>query len=389
MKIFYDSQIFTTQPYGGISNYFVQLIEQASKSGNDICLPIMQTDNVHLHECTYLKNKLIEKGDFKKPGLHWYTNKKFRGKKFLEVALESAGLVKSNRGLCIDYLKNGDFDIVHPTYYSPYFLDYLNGKPFVITVYDMIHEILSENFPQNVTTVHKKKVVEKASRIITISESTKIDLHKIFGVPEKKITVVHLATSIHKVNTTGIEVAVPEKFLLFTGQRDNHKNFERLLKAYKKVTEKDSEVYLVCTANKFTKNELELIRKLKITDKVIHIFSNSQTLKILYGKAIAFVFPSLYEGFGLPVLEAFACGCPAVLSNTSSLPEVGKDAAVYFDPYSEDSIEDAISTVLRDYELQIKLKNAGFKRVNDFSWEETTRKTIEVYNDIFTPLQKK
>ena len=164
MKILYDHQIFTTQKYGGISRYFYELISILN------CEENMQT-NIPLNVSNnhYLANKNLV--NF----FNFFPNKEFRGKFRLMMEWNKRGVIQE--------IKKQNFDIFHPTYYDPYFLKYIDEKPFVLTVYDMIHEKFSDFFPQNDKTSHYKKLlVEKASRIIAISYSTKQDLIDIFGI---------------------------------------------------------------------------------------------------------------------------------------------------------------------------------------------------------------
>lgn len=382
MKIFYDHQIFTYQAYGGISNYFVQLISEVLHSGNEICLPIMQTDNTFMHENSFLKNHLIKNGNFKKPKIHWYTNKRYRGKKRIVDALEMFGLIKSNEGLCREYLQYEQFDIMHPTYFDPYFLQYLGNRPFVLTIYDMINELFPK-LRQDKIAKNKKILANKASMIFAISESTKNDIIKILDIEPEKIKVIHLATSMQDIELTECDLNVPEKFILFTGERGNYKNFYKFINACSSVLIEFG-LHLVCTANKFSKSELKQFDDLGIEDRVVHVTANSKILKHLYTKASLFVFPSLCEGFGIPVLEAFACGCPVALSNKSSLPEVGGDAAVYFDPDSEEYINHTIHTILKDEEKRKYLIKKGYEQAKKFSWAKTAMESMNAYREIIT-----
>jgi glycosyltransferase involved in cell wall biosynthesis len=169
-----------------------------------------------------------------------------------------------------------------------------------------------------------------------------------------------------------------EKYLLFTGNRGGYKNFDLFIKAVAPLLKK-YDLRLICTARPFDKKETDLIEYLDIGNSVICRLVSEEELIALYARATAFVFPSLYEGFGIPVLEAFAAGCPAILSNTSSLPEVGGNGAVYFDPYSIDDIRTAIERVITSETLQKELIEKGKEQVKNFSWEKCARETMNVY----------
>ena len=142
-------------------------------------------------------------------------------------------------------------------------------------------------------------------------------------------------------------------------------------------------VKLVCAGGRgFSDEETEIINQMRISNYVEHKEVNDEILSELYSNALCFVFPSLYEGFGIPVLEAFSCKCPCVLSNTSSLPEVAGDAAVYFDPSDKDSIIYAIECVLVNQSLQQELIEKGTQRLKSFSWSKMKNNTFEVYKKL-------
>ncbi len=379
MKILYDPQIFSTQKYGGISNYFVQIISGVMQYGNDVCLPLWFTENEYIHENIILKNELINKNYLKKPNGKPLFNT-FRGKRAITRALAKIGLTNYNEKYCINYLKKGDFDLLHPTYYNPYFYQYLEGKPFVLTIYDMTHELYPDNFVSSKTSINKKYLAQKASKIIAISESTKRDAVKILGIEPDKIKVIHLASSFN-VSARKTDISLPEKYILFTGQRGGFKNFNRFICACAPVI-KNTDISVVCTYVKFTDEELGLFDKLQIKERMIHYPANNEILQILYSNALFFIFPSLNEGFGLPVLEAFSCGCPVVLSDRSSFPEVAGTAGIYFDPTNEDSIRAVINQVLQDKELRRNMVQAGYEQQKLFTWEKTIQDTVKLYNTV-------
>jgi glycosyltransferase involved in cell wall biosynthesis len=165
------------------------------------------------------------------------------------------------------------------------------------------------------------------------------------------------------------------------GSRGGYKNFNIFIKAIALLLIQ-YDFKLICTGSPFSKNETDLFQYLNIDDRIICRLVSDEELYSLYAKATAFVFPSLYEGFGIPVLEAFATGCPAILSNTSSLPEIGDDGAVYFVPYSIDDMRRVIEKVITSKTLQNKLIKNGKKPRKKFSWEKCARETMNVYEMI-------
>jgi glycosyltransferase involved in cell wall biosynthesis len=371
MKVLYDHQVFEYQNIGGISRYFVELI----KHNPTARLSLRYSDNVYLNDMYFKKYNLLpidygyddfmQKYSFrgKKRLFHFY-NRFFKGN-------------KTNLELSMEKIKDSDFDVFHPTYYNPYFLKYLGTKPFVLTVHDMIHELFPKYFSlDDVAIVNKKKLIHKANKIIAISENTRQDILKFYPEAENKIKVIYHCFS----STILVNDKKKENYLLFTGSRSGYKNFDLFVQAVAPLLLQYN-INLVCTGYGFSQQEIDLFEGLHIADKVTCQFVTDEVLSELYTKAIAFVFPSLYEGFGFPVLEAFAAGCPAILSNTSSLLEIGGEAAIYFDPYSIQNMRSTIEKVLTSPSLQEQLSCKGKNQIKKFSWEKTANQTYNVYQE--------
>ncbi len=392
MKILYESQIFTAQPFGGISNYFVLLMEGIIKSGNEILLPIQETNNKHLLGKPFLTDYLKSRKCFYKDTLNsLIINSQFKYRYQLLNLLEFFKLLKTNERLSKQYLKNDTFDIVHPTYYNPYFLKYIENKrtPFVVTIYDMIHELFPQYYSNDRETIKfKQKLAEKAIRIIAISENTKKDVIRFLGIDEKKIDVVYLSTDFESINFECCTTKLPDKYLLFTGDRIGYKNFDRFIKACAPILREKS-IYLICTGKKFSSDELTVFSSLNIKDKVVHFFADPILLKKLYSNALLFVFPSMYEGFGIPVLEAFASGCPIAMSNVSSLPEIGGDAVIYFNPLSEEEIYSTINSIAFNNDLKKSLIESGYKKLKEYTIDKMVNGTLNVYKKAISECKQK
>jgi glycosyltransferase involved in cell wall biosynthesis len=368
MNILYDHQVFEFQNIGGISRYFAELIKRSLSAQ----LSLKYSDNIYLQDTYFKRFNLLPKDYEYAKFLPGYN---FRGKGRLFRYYNRFILGnKSNMELSKMAIKKMDFEVFHPTYYDPYFLHYLNGKPFMLTVHDMIHELFPNFFVGNIISQNKKILIEKANGIITISETTKNDLLKFYPDVENKIKVIYLGFSSEIIT----EHKTKENYLLFTGSRGGYKNFDLFVKAVAPLLNKYN-LRLICTGHPFDKKEMDLFECLDISSRVICRLVSDEELIALYAKAAAFVFPSLYEGFGIPVLEAFAAGCPTILSNTSSLPEVGGNGAVYFDPYSIDDIRTVIERVITSETLQKELIENGKAQVKKFSWEKCARETMNVY----------
>jgi len=364
MKILYDHQTFVLQKYGGISRYFYEMVKYFKNTGDEVKVALYFSNNHYISDKKHIKHlELLPKYEF-------------RGKQRLSLLL--------NKINSIYILKKQNFDIFHPTYYDPYFLKYIGDKPFVLTVYDMIHEKLQDNFSsKDKTTEYKKLLCEKATKIIAISESTKNDLIEIFGIDDSKIEVVYLGNSLIASNENIKALQLPQKYILFVGSRGVYKNFNTFIRGVTGVLNSDKDLSVVCVGGGlFNAKEIELFDTLKINNQVFQYTLDDDQLFSFYKSAELFVFPSLYEGFGIPVLEAFACDCPLVCSETSSLPEIAENGAEYFNPSNEISICKAIQNVLDSTERKEVLRKNGRERLKSFSWEKTSIETKKIYESI-------
>ncbi|MEK7699067.1 MAG: glycosyltransferase family 1 protein [Planctomycetota bacterium] len=368
MKILYDHQIFIYQDFGGISRYFYELMNAFEKDkdiGFDLALAY--SNNHYIEKARFVKSKPL------------FKTRKFKGKNRLLHYLNMRGERK--------LLLGKDFDIFHPTYFNPYFLDYLGDKPFVLTIYDMVYELFPQIYsPRDKTGVYKKLLAPKATKIIAISENTKRDIMKLFGIKEDKIEVIYLANSLCAnaiKKGKGVASELPQKYLLFVGNRRVYKNFDTFIESISPLLRDDKDLHLICAGGgKFTPSEIAGLEKLGVIHKVTQRPFDDNQLAQLYLNALAFVFPSLYEGFGIPILEAFACGCPVITSNISSLPEVAGNAAEYFDPADKMSILSAVKKVIYNHGLRSELKGKGYERLKGFSWEKTANNTKKLYQSI-------
>ncbi|MFH2069167.1 MAG: glycosyltransferase family 1 protein [Candidatus Omnitrophota bacterium] len=376
MKILYDFQAFSIQRFGGVSRYFCELINHFGDDPDLVWeLPIRWSDN------EYLCN--LKKSDGGAEGVTgscrgFLKRLNFRGKRRMYQL--------KNRPWAIERIRTSEYDIFHPTFYDDYFLKYLFTKPFVLTIHDMIHEIYPDFFsPADPTSNRKKILVQKATRIIAISKTTKKDLIDVFKVPEDKITVIYhgnsLAADVKPVDFQPIK-NLPIPYLLFVGARVGYKNFYFFLRSIAALLLANPELRVVCAGSVFTAEENRFFKSLGLTGRIRQYAVDDACLTYLYQNARAFVFPSLYEGFGFPVLEAFSCGCPAILSMAGSLPEIGGDAAIYFDPKDGYAIREAVSRVIGDEDIRKELIRKGKTRANDFSWEKTARMTKQVYAEV-------
>jgi len=389
MKILYDYQIFTKQNYGGVSRYFYELMDNLRAHKIDIEIPINYSKNIYIKEADFLSRPLKGYTEYK----DFLLGLRPKGKAKIYKLLQKLNFIKNaetaNQKISIERLKKQNFDIFHPTYYDSYFLKYIGKKPFVLTIYDMIHETYPELFSADNKIARQKKILaQKADKIIAISENTKKDIIKFIGINEDKILVIHLGNSINrqennlKINTDLLK-KLPEKYILFVGNRASYKNFDNFSKALIPLFKINKKLNAVCAGGgEFSDKEINFFKTFNITDKFRQYSVNDSDMTLLYKNALVFVFPSLYEGFGLPILEAFNCGCPVAASNRGSLPEIAGNAAAYFNPEDISSITDAINNIIADDGTKEKMKKNGFEQLKKFSWEKTAEKTLDVYNSI-------
>lgn len=287
-----------------------------------------------------------------------------------------------NKNYTIFKLFFSRYDIFHPTYFSPYFLKHNKGK-LVVTVYDMIHEIYKKELDSNDLTIgNKKRLIYAADRIIAISENTKKDIMKFYpDIPSEKIDVIWLASNNMESVNASDEKICSQPYILYVGSRVWYKNFRFFYEEMEPLLAQFPDLHLCCIGGgAFNEAELEYMKPYK--DRVLQLNATDEQLKSAYQNAVCFVFPSLYEGFGIPTLEAFACECPVVLCASSSLPEVGGSAALYFSPQKRGELEAQVKKFLVDEELRNIYVSKGKERLKLFSWEITAMKTYECYKKV-------
>jgi glycosyltransferase involved in cell wall biosynthesis len=270
-------------------------------------------------------------------------------------------------------------NVVHTTYYFPWELRNVREKRHVVTVYDMIPEIFPKLFPAGNPHWHKREYCQQADFIICISQQTRKDLLSIYGVEAKKTAVIHLGVSPHR--TCDLETAslINAPYLLYVGNRAAHKNFLTALSAFAIVQKRYGRLLLICAGGgPFTSSELERIGELRVTRTVRQLNVTDAQLCGLFVSASGFVFPSLYEGFGLPILEAFVAGCPIAVSDISVFREIAGDAALYFDPAEPESCASAIECLLEDSFTKARVAR-GREIARQLTWEMTARRHADVY----------
>jgi glycosyltransferase involved in cell wall biosynthesis len=362
MKVLYDHQAFSNQQFGGISRYFYELISRFDDTEN-IC---------NVGAC--LSNNDYYNSSINPNLSSFFPESHFRGKSRIIKYFNQKRSVKNI--IC------GDYDIFHPTYYDTYFLNYIIDRPFVVTIHDMIHEKFTNDFVEfkidnKLIYNNKKTLLEKSKKIIAVSETTKHDIIEIFGIEDNKIDVIYHGNSLIPSENDSV---IFGPYILFVGNRGLYKNFSFFITTIFHYLLKNNLKLICAGGGDFSLNELKLISSLGISNNIIYKkVSSDEILANYYKHALFFCFPSLYEGFGIPVLESFACGCPVLLSNAGSLTEIGGDSALYFNPKDKHSLDFAFNKILFDEDLRTKLKTKGYSRLKDFSWDKTYQDHLKLY----------
>lgn len=363
MLVAFDYQIFTLQEFGGISRYICSLASALSRHP-DVRARIVAP----LHINGYLRDAEMNN---------------LRLGQFVHRLPRTGLLISATSGALFRPLcRVMRPDVVHETYYSTKATCGLR-VPRVLTVYDMIHEIFPEGFaPNDPTSRRKASAVKRVDHVLCISESTRRDLLERHGLPEDRVSVTHLAcNALPEAGPDVRELVGDGAYLLYVGARSHYKNFYGLLEAYAASAWLQGNFRLVCFGGgALTVGERSRMRGLGVPEvSVVQVGGGDERLASLYRNAAAFVYPSLYEGFGIPPLEAMSAGCPVVCSQTSSIPEVVGDAGEYFDPRQTDSIRSAIERVLQSSEYRQTLIERGQVRQQQFTWKRCATETLDVY----------
>lgn len=358
INILYDGQIFSDQKVGGISRYFYEVIKKISTRTDFI------TDFVAGYTVSELPLEDLSK------------NNKYIVRNCYGPFTEDRELrFLTNKKIIREYSDTHYEDIYHPCYFTD--MGVRNYNKLIVTIYDMIHELF--NIEDN-TKINKKQMLNKADSIIAISESTKKDLIDIYSIDENRISVVYLANSLN-YNVSEKRV-INNSYILYVGNRSLYKQFDLLAKAFSESIY-SKELLLVCFGGgELKKEEKENLDRLGIKERVQHVNGDDIVLSNLYKYAEIFVYPSAYEGFGLPILEAMHYGTPVLTANISSMPEVGGEAAEYFDSGSVESLKGSMDRLLSDTGKRKRLSELGLAREKTFSWDKCAKETADVYRKL-------
>ena len=365
MRILYDYQIFAIQKYGGVSRYFVEIasrINQYPGARVRVVAPLY-------------RNRLLAA----KRNIIPVTGVNYAGNlpRATGICLRFDAAVAS--ALSMVYRPQ----LVHETFYS-HSRTLGSREKTVITVYDMIHELFAESLSTSAESVDMQRAaIHRADHVICISESTRADLIRLYDVDPRITSVTHLASSL--APSGNLPPPLEEPYFLYVGNRGGYKNYSGLLAAFGESSRYRTHKLVCFGGERLGKNEAEQTRRLGIPDhRILMMNGDDELLSRYYSAAVALVYPSLYEGFGIPLLEAMQCGCPVLCSNTSSMPEVAGDAAIYFEPANPQSIASAMLIVAQSPQERCRLISKGRSRTQEFSWDLCARQTYSIYERLLS-----
>jgi glycosyltransferase involved in cell wall biosynthesis len=362
MRVAFDEQILLAQSTGGISRYFSELIATFRSEralGVDPILAWNWSYNQHILDLEI--SKMI-------PG----TSSLLRNELLKRYAYYAANSVARH--------KINSEAILHYTFYHPRFLKAGYKGRRVVTIYDMTPEMFPEQFPGRNPHLAKLRYVNESDLVLCISKETAKDLLAIYGPLDQPVEVTYLGVSpLFSPNKAPLP-GIPDRYVLFVGRRGNYKDYRVAVEAVAGL--RDDVVLIAVGGGPFSSDELRLHGALGVSRRVLHLDVDDSGLAHLYSNALAFVYPSRYEGFGLPTLEAMASGTPAVLASASVHPEIGGIAGLYFPPGDADALRDLLDELLGDATLRERHIELGVQRASEFTWLRTATQTAEAYSAV-------
>ena len=352
-----DEQIFVIQAYGGISRMFTELARQfiENRIGEVTLRPLSApVVNHYILDDPVLRREL----DVRPSKNEWTSLARY----FFRIHTHPTS------------------DIVHNTFYLPHGLAPTRGSKRVVTVHDMIPELMPQTRRRLDLLTLKRRYVDSADAIICVSEATKRDLLAVYPEVSAPISVIHHGVDRRFVPGVPPLEGMPEKYLLMVGNRGQYKDAATLFCAFAEIAGDHPDLALVCVGGgPLSQDEQAFVTERGLSSRVYQRNLYDSELSAIYGNAAVFVFPSRFEGFGLPALEAMACGAPTVLADATSLPEVGADATRYFEPGNSGDLAAVLAGILADASEQESLRQRGLTRAKMFDWNATAERTAAAY----------
>jgi glycosyltransferase involved in cell wall biosynthesis len=354
----FDDQVFSFAWRGGIARYFTELISLfRSTPGFDVdpLSPFRYTVTAHLQEAW--------PEEFRRPPSEW-------------IARHPRWLRRLNR---VSAWPADAAELLHHTYYYADALR-LPARRRVCSIHDMTPELRPDFFPLGNPHADKRRYVDACDAVLCVSQATKEDLFTVYGTVDKPVFVTPLGASDEFFNAR--PRSDDAKILLHIGHRAGYKNFDVVLKALARLAPEHPDISLVCAGPPFTEDEVLDLDRLELSGRVVWRDTPDRDMPNLLISATCLVLPSLYEGFGLPTVEAFAAGCPVIAAETRWATEVGADAAQYFRPYDDEGLATLVDRLVCDPLERARRIEAGRLRGRDFTWRRTAELTRNAYSQL-------
>jgi len=361
VRLALDEQIFAVQAYGGISRDFVEQIR------------VMQRDTGLDVELTPIRAPIVNEFVLQDPRL------------VEELQVRRAG---GPYGALTQYWsrrrRSELVDVVHNTFYLPRGLGDYPGAKRVATIHDMIPELMPKSRRKLDLLTRKASYVRASDHIICVSESTRADLLRVYPDIRVPVTIAYPGVSTEFTPLAPRLEGIPDPYLLHVGNRGGYKDGAALITAFLLIASSFPELTLLLVGGgPLTTQERKLIEQSGVDDhRIVQISLPDHLMPSAYAHASVTVFPSRYEGFGLPAVEAMACGSPLVLAQTSSLPEVGGEAAAYFTPGDERMLADVLFEILKDERQHSEMASQGLARAKAFTWDAYAHANVDAYNQV-------
>jgi glycosyltransferase involved in cell wall biosynthesis len=366
MRILFDHQVFSLQNAGGASRYYYELMRSFARDSEvhtEFWLGINRT-TYPFQELSQEQTHVVSCGGFLEGGSWRYIANELLSNAVAPVA--------------------GRFDVYHPTLYRR--MPFVRARRIVTTHHDCVHERFPNLFA-NVKQIisAKRRLYQQADAIVCVSEASRQDLLHFYNVDRAKTRVIHHGLHCLRGSPAAaveLRAHVPAEYLLFVGSRAAYKNFNNLLRAFQATGLHKSMLLLAVGGGPFTPEEQDLARDLEVESSLV-VFPQlaDALLAEAYAAATLLVYPSWCEGFGFPPLEAMAAGCPTLVSNTSCLPEICRDAPFYFDPNDQKSLETALLKATADEEARQRARERGRRVAAQYSWRKCGNETLALYRD--------